>query len=136
MGPGFLYTQRLNYTVNHHLKETFIKKCPYRERFPCTHIPCPFVPPSSLSLSLYVKTITHIEDIIKETPSSLQVSLFKVLFSLYQLESSQSQAKKLSWLPLLGYHASEGFSLISVGMITWSSHDKCDKKLYIYIYIN
>ncbi|XP_019850352.1 PREDICTED: uncharacterized protein LOC105312226 [Amphimedon queenslandica] len=67
------------------------------------------------------QAITSIEDLIKTTSttsySPLQVSLFKVLFSLYELESSKGQAKKLSWLPFLGYFAPEGFSLKSTGMI-------------------
>ena len=59
-----------------------------------------------------------IEEVIKSSPASLQAALFKTLFFLYDLESTQAQAKKLSWLPLLGYHAPEGFNMMSVGIIT------------------
>jgi hypothetical protein len=59
-----------------------------------------------------------IEDEIKTFPMCMQTGLFKTLFSLYELESSQAQAKKLSWLPLLGSHAPEGFNLMATGLIT------------------
>ena len=52
------------------------------------------------------------------SPSSLQPAILRTLFSCYELESTQAQAKKLSWLPLLGDHAPEGFTLTSIGLIT------------------
>ena len=61
------------------------------------------------------------EDNIKGTPANnLNSSIFFSLFTYYDLESSQAQAKKLSWLPFLGQHAPEGFNVTALGLLASS----------------
>ena len=64
------------------------------------------------------QAISQLEEQIKNIPPShVTPSNFLSLFSAYDLESSQSQAKKLSWLPYLGQHAPEGFNMMSLGLV-------------------
>lgn len=63
------------------------------------------------------EAISQLEEHIKNSPI-ITTSLFKSLVSCYELESSQAQAKKLSWVPFLGLHAPEGLNITSLGLIT------------------
>ena len=61
--------------------------------------------------------IREMEGVVRSCPpSSLQPALLTNLTATYDLESSSSHSKKLSFLPLLGQHVGEGFPLSSLGL--------------------
>ena len=60
---------------------------------------------------------SEMESVVRSSPPlSLQPALFCNLTAAYDLESSSAQSKKLSFLPLLGQHAGEGFPLSSLSV--------------------
>lgn len=70
-----------------------------------------YLPPVS------TQCISELESVVKSSlPFSLQPALFCNLTAAYDLESSSAQSKKLSFLPLLGQHVGEGFSLSSLSV--------------------
>lgn len=69
---------------------------------------------------LFPQSIDAMKNLVTEAPpTSLQPAIFANLAAAYELESGQSAAKKLTFLPLLANHVSEGFQLQALN-IRWS----------------
>lgn len=91
-----------------HLKE--VSERAHVHIIPVLPAPCPLPPP-------HTQCISEMESVVTSSPPlSLQPALFCNLTAAYDLESSSAQSKKLSFLPLLGQHAGEGFPLSSLSV--------------------